>query len=193
MRNWPPDAGRFSGAGDRAVIAAARSAAYRRDPRSVADRASHAAAERHVSIRPAPDTMCYLTALLPVARRASPSYTALTRSADAQRSAGDPRSRGQLMADALVERTTGTPGGIGGIEIQLIMTDRTLFQGDSEPARLPGYGVVPAGWAILSTCGNERFSEPGQRIMVADAKLNGHNGLSSGSGGSTPPRTPAIW
>ena len=27
------------------------------------------------------------------------------------------------------------------------MTDRTLFQGDSEPARLPGYGVVPGGWA----------------------------------------------
>ncbi len=27
------------------------------------------------------------------------------------------------------------------------MTDRTLFQGDSEPARLPGYGIVPAGWA----------------------------------------------
>jgi hypothetical protein len=27
------------------------------------------------------------------------------------------------------------------------MTDRTLFQGDSEPARLAGYGIVPAGWA----------------------------------------------
>ncbi|MDQ0850035.1 hypothetical protein QFZ65_001973 [Arthrobacter sp. B3I9] len=27
------------------------------------------------------------------------------------------------------------------------MTDRTLLQGDSEPARLPGYGIVPAGWA----------------------------------------------
>ena len=51
------------------------------------------------------------------------------------------------MADALVERTTGTPGGITGIEIQLVMTDRTLLQGDSEPARLPGYGIVPAGWA----------------------------------------------
>ncbi|MBN3496059.1 HNH endonuclease, partial [Arthrobacter pascens] len=49
--------------------------------------------------------------------------------------------------DDLVEWTTGTPGGITGIEIQLIMTDRTLFQGDSEPARIPGYGVVPAGWA----------------------------------------------
>jgi hypothetical protein len=51
------------------------------------------------------------------------------------------------MADELVERITGTPGGISGVEIQLIMTDRTLFQSDGEPARLPGYGIVPAGWA----------------------------------------------
>ena len=51
------------------------------------------------------------------------------------------------MADALVERTTGTPGGISGVEIQLVITDRTLFQADAEPARLPGYGTVPAGWA----------------------------------------------
>ena len=51
------------------------------------------------------------------------------------------------MADTLVERTTGTPGGISGVEIQLVMTDRTLFQADAEPARLPGYGTVPADWA----------------------------------------------
>jgi hypothetical protein len=51
------------------------------------------------------------------------------------------------MADALVERSTGTASGISGVEIQLIMTDRPLFQGDSEPARLTGYGTVPAGWA----------------------------------------------
>ncbi len=53
-----------------AIIAAARAAAYRRDPRTVTQRASHAATERHVSLRPAPDTMCYFTALLP-ARPAS--------------------------------------------------------------------------------------------------------------------------
>ena len=141
-----PDAGTFDGAGDRRIIAAARAAAYRRDPRSVTQRASHAATERHVSLRPAPDTMCYLTALLPVAQGVA-VYAALTRHADTLRNTGDPRTRGQLMADALVERTTGTPGGISGIEIQLVMTDRTLFQGDSEPARLPGYGIVPAGWA----------------------------------------------
>ncbi|WP_261382625.1 HNH endonuclease signature motif containing protein [Arthrobacter sp. UKPF54-2] len=141
-----PDAGTFSGAGDRAIIAAARSAAYRRDPRSVTERAAHAETERHVSLRPAPDTMCYVTALLPVAAGVA-VHAALTRAADTAHSAGDTRSRGQLMADTFVERVTGAPGGVSGIEIQLVMTDRTLFQGDSEPARLPGYGIVPAGWA----------------------------------------------
>ena len=172
------DAGTFSAAGDRAVVAAARSAAYRRDPRSVTERASHAAAERHVSLRPAPDTMCYLTALLPVAEGVA-VHAALTRHADTLRSAGDPRSRGQLMADALVERITGTPGGISGIEIQLIMTDRTLIQGDSEPARLPGYGIVPAGWArnLIKGPGTEDtefqtflrrlYTAPGTRDLVA--------------------------
>ena len=67
-----PDTGTLDGAGDRALIAAARAAAYRRDPRSVTQRAAHAATDRHVSLRPAPDTMCPLTALLPVSP-ASPS------------------------------------------------------------------------------------------------------------------------
>lgn len=170
------DVGTFSGAGDRAVIAAARSAAYRRDPRSVADRASHAAAERHVSLRPAPDTMCYVTAFLPVAEGVA-VHAALSRHADTFRSDGDARSRGQLMADALVERATGTEGGISGVEIQLVMTDRTLFQGDSEPARLPGYGVVPAGWAReIAVQGHDRplnvwlrrlYTTPGSGDLVA--------------------------
>ncbi|MCZ9882255.1 13E12 repeat family protein, partial [Arthrobacter sp. B2a2-09] len=140
------DTGVFDGAGDKAIISAARAAAYRRDPRSVTQRASHAATERHVSLRPAPDTMTYLTALLPVAQGVA-VHAALSRHADTLRNAGETRTRGQIMADALVERTTGTPGGISGVEVQLVMTDRTLFQGDSEPARLPGYGIVPAGWA----------------------------------------------
>ncbi|MHA7238591.1 HNH endonuclease [Arthrobacter sp. TMS1-12-1] len=140
------DTGTFAGAGDRQIVAAVRAAAYRRDPRSVTQRASHAANDRHVSLRPAPDTMTYLTALLPVAEGVA-VHAELTRHADAERATGDQRSRGQLMADALVERTTGTPGGFSRVEVQLIMTDRTLFQGDSEPARLPGYGIVPAGWA----------------------------------------------
>ncbi|SDX47459.1 protein of unknown function [Arthrobacter sp. cf158] len=65
-----PDAGTFEGKGDRAIVAAVKAAAYRRDPRSVAGRASRAAAERTVSLRPAPDTMTYLTTLLPLTRPA---------------------------------------------------------------------------------------------------------------------------
>ncbi|NWL35685.1 HNH endonuclease, partial [Paenarthrobacter nitroguajacolicus] len=145
-----PDTGTFEGKGDKAIVAAAKAAAYRRDPRSVVGRASRAAAERMVSLRPAPDTMTYLTALLPVAQGVA-VYAALCQAADSARSSGDAGSgvvptRGQVMADTLVERVTGTPGGISGINLDLVMTDRTLFQGDSEPARLKGYGIVPAEW-----------------------------------------------
>lgn len=138
------DSGTFDGAGDRATIGAVRAAAYRRDPLSVTKRASHAVTERTVTLRPAPDTMAYVTALLPVAQGVA-AFAALTRQANTLKSSGDERSKGAIMADTLVERVTGTPGGITGIEVQLVMTDRTLFQGDSEPARLTGYGVVPAG------------------------------------------------
>ncbi|UYY81095.1 HNH endonuclease [Arthrobacter sp. YA7-1] len=156
------DTGTFDGAGDKAILAAARAAAYRRDPRTVTQRASHAATERHVSLRPAPDTMTYLTALLPVAQGVA-VHAALSRHADTLRNAGeDTRTRGQIMADTLVERTTGTPAGISGVEIQLVMTDRTLFQSDAEPARLPGYGIVPAGWArSLLNDGNRGDATPG--------------------------------
>ncbi|MDQ0822053.1 hypothetical protein QFZ79_004433 [Arthrobacter sp. V4I6] len=167
------DTGSFTGAGDRAMVAAARACAYRKDPRSVTERASHAAGDRHVSLRPAPDTMTYLTALLPVSAGVA-AYAALSRQAESLRTGGDPRGRGQLMADGLVERLTGTPGGITGIEIQLVLTDRTLFQGDSEPARLPGYGIVPAGWAreLIKNAG----SAPGTGAGPGGAETRGAAG-----------------
>ncbi|WP_427007397.1 DUF222 domain-containing protein [Pseudarthrobacter sp. H2] len=184
------DTGTFAGAGDRAVTAAARAAAYRRDPRPVADRAAHAATDRHVSLRPAPDTMTYLTALLP-AREGVAVYTALTGHAGALRSGGDPRSRGQLMADALVERVTGTPGGITGVQIQLVMTDRTLFQGDSEPARLPGYGIVPAAWArTLLTPAPARDGAAGGGATGSGTSVKADGG-GTASGGSPPAF--ALW
>jgi len=109
--------------------------------------------------------MTYLTALLPVAEGVA-VYAELTRHANSVRSLGDARSRGQVMADTLVERTTGTPGGISGVEIQLVMTDRTLFQGDSEPARLNGYGVVPAGWARAMVTAGEGGHGQDLRVLL---------------------------
>ncbi|MGF6835205.1 hypothetical protein QF015_003400 [Paenarthrobacter sp. TE4293] len=152
------DAGTFIGAGDNAITAAAKAAAYRRDPRTVSQRASYAATERTVSLRPAPDAMTYLTALLPVAHGVA-VYAALSRKADSARSSGDSRIRGQVMADTLVERVTGRRGGISGVDLQLVMTDRALFQGDAEPARIQGYGIVPAEWA-RALVGAARVGEP---------------------------------
>ena len=176
------DTGSLDGFGDRAIIAAVRAAAYRRDPSSVAKRASHAVTERTVSLRPAPDTMTYLTALLPVAQGVA-AYASLTRDADSLRSSGDERSKGQIMADSLVERVTGAPGGITGIDIQLVMTDRTLLQGDSEPARLTGYGTVPAHWARETIL--NRSTGPAAAGMAALAAGSGsgctESGVSSGT------------
>ncbi len=130
--------------GTRALVARAKQLAYRLDAASVVARARRAEAERGVSLRPAPDTMTYLTGLLPVAQGVG-VWAALTRTADALRAQGDGRSRGQIMADTLVERVTGQARAADvPIEVQLVMTDRTLLEGDAEPAVIPGYGTVPA-------------------------------------------------
>ena len=133
--------------GDRQIISRARSAAYRLDPQAAVRRTAKAASERFVSCRPAPDTMTYLTGLLPVAQGVG-VYAALSREADRLRAAGDGRGRGQIMADTLVERITGqSDANRMKVEVQLVMSDRTLLSGDSEPALVPGYGPVPAQWA----------------------------------------------
>src|SRR6185437_12473752 len=62
------DPASLDGVGDARVAAVAKAIAYRLDPHAVVDRAAKAQEERTVTIRPAPDTMTYVTALLPVAQ-----------------------------------------------------------------------------------------------------------------------------
>jgi hypothetical protein len=62
------DPATLAGLGDRAVSGAARRAAYRLDPRAAVSRASRAESDRCVTLRPAPDTMSYLTGHLPVSQ-----------------------------------------------------------------------------------------------------------------------------
>jgi len=141
------DPATLDGLGDRAVAEAARLAAYRLDPQAAVDRASKAAKDRRVTLRPAPDTMTSLTGLLPVAGGVA-AYAALCRAADQARAAGDTRSRGQVMADTLVERVTGQAHAEQvPLEVAVVITDRALLDEDDEPAAVPGYGPVPAGWA----------------------------------------------
>ncbi|MBV8863089.1 MAG: DUF222 domain-containing protein [Mycobacterium sp.] len=134
----------LDGMGDARVAAAAKTIAYRLDPHAVVDRAAKAETERTVTIRPAPDTMAYLTALLPVAQGVS-VYAALRREADL---CGDGRSRGQVMADSLIERVTGRVAAAATpIAVNLVLSDETLLGGSDTPADLAGYGPIPAAVA----------------------------------------------
>jgi hypothetical protein len=131
---------RLDGVGDRRLAAEAQAIAYRLDPHAVVDRGAKAETERTVTLRPAPDAMTYLTALLPMAHGVS-VYAALKGEADR---CGDSRSRGQVMADTLVERATGrTAATATPIAVNLVLSDETLM-GGSAPAVMPGYGPVPA-------------------------------------------------
>ena len=135
---------RIAGLGDREVEAEAKKIAYRLDPAGFLARSRNAERDRRVSLRPAPDTMARLTALLPVAQGVA-AYAALAKAAATARAAGDQRGRGQVMADTLVERVTGqaTAHGVPAVEINLVMTDHTLFNTD-HPAHRPSNRPAPA-------------------------------------------------
>jgi len=136
--------GQLTGAGDRKIGDLARAIGYRLDPGSAIRRVRGAESDRRVGLRPAPDTMSNLTAVLPVAQGVA-CYAALTREADGRKAEGDLRTRGQIMADTLVERITGRATASGTpVEIGLLMTDQTLLTDDPTPARVEGYGPIPA-------------------------------------------------
>jgi hypothetical protein len=138
------DTSTLDGKGDARIAAAAKEIAYRLNAQAVVDRVAKAEADRTVTIRPAPDTMTYVTALLPVAQGVG-VYAALKRAAD---TTFDDRSRGQVMADTLVERVTGRPAEQPEpVAVNLVLSDETLLGGDNSPAVIAGYGPIPAAVA----------------------------------------------
>lgn len=163
------------------LVAEARRLAADLDAAGVAERQALAERDRRVTIRPAPDTMTYVTALVPVAEGVA-MYAAL--SASAERARNDPedkRGRGQVMADTMVELVTGRAKDLPpAVDLRLVMTDRALLAGKSEPAHLHGYGVVPAAWArklvrsALTVAGvwvTRLYTAPGShQLMAADSR-----------------------
>jgi hypothetical protein len=144
-RDLCSDPSTLAGLGDRAVAEAARRAAYRLDPQAFVSRAAKAEKDRRVTMRPAPDTMSFLTGHLPVAQGVA-AFAALARAADEARAVGDPRTRAQVMADTMVQRLTGQAHAEQvPLEVEVVITDRSLVGDDDEPAVVPGYGPLPAG------------------------------------------------
>lgn len=232
-----------AGMGTRQLGSTVRSLAYKLEPESFVQRLNKAATDRYVSLRPAADGMTLLTALVPL-RQGVTIINTLTRIAERTRNSGDERTRGQIMADALIHRLithtqcpaadndadlgregattdsvrpvagparfvdladTGTapvvptspaeqagngtrPAGIdeavgpatgpgapspsggwtdcgrclpseSGVQLELIMTDRALFDGADDPAIIPGYGPVPAPMAREWVTGSSADSD----------------------------------
>lgn len=139
------DPSRLRGLGDARLIVEAKRLAYRLDAEAVVHRARRAENERRVTIRPAPDTMTYLTALLPV-KQGVAVYAALRRAAD---SSMDPvRGQGQIMADTLVERVTGLSSAeTVPVGVNITISDEALLGGGVEPAVIAGHGPIPAAVA----------------------------------------------
>ncbi|MFE7505939.1 HNH endonuclease [Promicromonospora sp. NPDC057488] len=135
----------------RRLVARIKELAAQLDVHACVKRNAKAVTERRVSIRPAPDLMVYLTALVPMAQGVQ-AYAQLKTTADAAKASGDERGVGQIMADTLIERvTTREPGQANDVPvtINLLVSDDTLLAGGNQPAVVvegapAGAGVVPA-------------------------------------------------
>ena len=119
----------------------ARARADELDQAAALARHERAASSRHVSIRPVSDALVRISASLPTVQGVA-VYAALDRAAASARSRGETGSRGNHMADALFSRVTGlSVPEDSPVEIQLLMTDRTLLGGAADAAEIDGHPV----------------------------------------------------
>jgi hypothetical protein len=118
------------------------------DPTAAARRAELARADKRVWFQPQPDAVARIGATLP-AEQALACWHALDDYARGRRADGDQRTIDEIMSDTFVERITGAIRAERSyeVELQLVMTDRSLFGQAEAPADLSGYGAVPADLA----------------------------------------------
>ena len=162
------DPTKVEGWGDRRLGAAARRLADRLDAAAQVKRKAQSENARRVSIRPAPDTMAIVSAVLPVAQGVA-VWAALKTVADTLTGQGDERSRGQIMADTLVERVTGqAKADAVPVHVNLTVSDEALLAGGTEPAWLADFGPVPAAFAraAVDTATNDAIATL-RRLYVA--------------------------
>ncbi|MFC9357362.1 HNH endonuclease [Rhodococcus sp. NPDC057014] len=144
----------LDGVGDRGLVAKAKALAVELDAAAVVARYRKAVSERRVTTRPAPDSMAYLSVLLPMEQAVCLQAT-LGRDADSLIATGGSggRTRSQLMADLLFDRGTGASVADGvPVAVNLVLSDETLLAGGHEAAHMQGFGTVPAGiaWQLVA-------------------------------------------
>ncbi|HYP44517.1 MAG TPA: DUF222 domain-containing protein [Propionibacteriaceae bacterium] len=134
----------ISGLGVTSAAACIRKHAYLTDRQGYVERGRTERRHRRVTLRPAPDTMALLTGYLPVEQGVA-CYSALRQHADSLVATGDGRTRGQIMADTLVERLTGQARAQDAdLELQIVLPiDALMHRTTGGTAQLAGHGPIP--------------------------------------------------
>lgn len=128
------------------VIGSARALSQELDPAGAVQRMEKAERERSVSFRPAPEGLCWVTALVPVRDGVSCNAALLKAVADARLDPDEDRTPGQVMADVFVERVTGRNPLTEpvAVTVDLVMAEGALLRGGEQPAALLDMGSIPA-------------------------------------------------
>lgn len=148
------DQQRLARQGDRELESRLRARAAELDAEAVVTQRRRAEGERRVSVRPATDSMAYVTAVLPI-KEAVRVYAALRRIAVDAVGRGEATAEGPAMADALVERVTGAPlGSPVPLQLRLAMPLGTLLGFGPDATAVLGdeigllrFDGIPAGLA----------------------------------------------
>ena len=158
----------------RALVDKVRTLAYEYDSSEALTRLEEAKAHRHFSVFPARDAMMQVAGSFSVEDGLAVNQV-LRAEAEKLKAAGDERTLAQIMADVAVDLITGRSRAEGTkIMLNLVITDRTLFQGSGEPAHLIGYGTVPSTWARMMLAGRESQDKERYRGMVSLKRIYTH-------------------
>ncbi|MBO9521921.1 MAG: DUF222 domain-containing protein [Nocardioidaceae bacterium] len=146
------DPAELSQRGDKETAALVQQHAARLDAAVLARRRRYAESARRVSIRPAPDSMVFLTTLLPTATGIG-VYASLKAHATTAVGIGEATSIGTAMADELVRRVTGLTKDLPPpVALGMVMTTDALLEHGDEPLWIDGYGPATAevGRALIA-------------------------------------------
>ena len=140
---------RLAGLGDVRLRDAVRRSCLTQAAESETRRCRRARADRRVTSRALDDGTGQLTAILPLEVLAAVRRT-LDVEAAAARTAGDARTAGQVRADTLAARITGSDevGGVTPVQINLVIAVESLFGEGTDPGLVTGAGHLPAALCI---------------------------------------------
>lgn len=169
MRNTLPEAGLGTLRNEARALAAELAAD------DTAKRAAEAASHRRVTMTPTRHGMGRVNATLPLIQAVA-VFEGLRTAADTKVAAGDAggRTHSQMMADLLVERTTGqAEAGAVPMEVHVVIDTDSLLDSGRVPAWLPGYGPLPSRTARDSIAANRArvfvrrlFTTPTEKQLV---------------------------